>query len=1323
MKKSLRNRKHLRPRTDRGSALLIVLTCVVLLALLLVAYLISMRLDQLSTRNYSQSVKAEEIAQGALAEIIGDLRLEINAGSYTNGSPSAGAVYDTGGTRVFIPVTNAAAQPARIGFATNLYTNDISTTLLPPDLIRVSRANDPFFTNPPSWYDVSLLPPDRASAVCSTNVSANGRYFALSRWNKPMLLGTTIPTAFSNAPPDWIYVTRSGSVTIPLGTVTAHLASLLPTADLSQTNAILGRYAYVMYDEGALLDANVAGCLSTATNSATFRGKPFTAYADLTQIPGTNTNSNLTQATIDTFINWRNKGTLSTNSANYTNTVAQLATNGFLMANAGDSPLLGRQDLIDYFTKILHNTNAIPYLTTFSRAVNAPSWCPATPTGSTINYTALAETTGSTNRDLPNLRWPNDATITHYRDDATTVTYNVQRGDPFLQSRFSLARLAWLSQADPNSGNGPTTYASAIQACFGLVWDYAGGTAGKSTMANGGNECWNYIGSSSGASISSPPGTIETLDQVAAEGREPNFFELLKAAILNGSLAVDIGIPASKNFTITGYGSSWQCELDSTGTLGNGNVGYFSWSYDRTTNAADPAKAPARISDVQIMRIGANIIDQYDADSYPTAIYFKYLTGSGTTYDIASGSLGNLILGPNTMIFGDENLPDLVRVSSICCSPQRSGTSANDIPDETDTNTTSMGFWYQPQIWNIHQQPTNTLSQIPKKFQIRAYGEAGLGWNYTAGASATNYHSPKTDYYKGTASPVAYFLQNDPTETSDVGTIIIYDTNSGGNSCLYTHPWELIGVYTNTTNGTVTNYMNGATVSSPSSVPYPNDCNYAWTNYPHYNNNDGYIPNPFIAFCAGMTTNGIPMGAGDPGIGSTYRPYFVAYTNSDSNNLIGGFMDLEPKPMDFLYGPADTYILGWMDSANHFHPYSFLTGVCGYSISTWGANSLTAVCGTTVHGNDCGSSLLDPRTGRFGLSGNYYGGSYPGESTYSPGASGAPIGLWYPPGGSGFSVSNKPYAGAVVWCWAVNSTNTALSSLSGALPYNTYYSDNDGVIRPGDGALGNKTTGDGMILYSPVEGHPTYGAGAPQGTNYSASDKGGNTLHGRRPVILNRPFNSVGELSYTFRDEPFKSIDFFSKYSADAALLDVFSLYDETRVSADKKISSVVAGQVNLNNAPIRVIQSILSGAGKKEIDVDYNINTNDSATIATNIVNYAFTNTLMNRADLVRQLGVDPSVGTTGSGVIYNSFATTDSSDRGNKAYMEAPVRALTDSFNSRTWNLLIDVVAQSGHMSPTATLLSDFVVEGERRYWLHIAIDRYTGKIIARQLEPVYE
>jgi pentatricopeptide repeat protein len=59
----------------------------------------------------------------------------------------------------------------------------------------------------------------------------------------------------------------------------------------------------------------------------------------------------------------------------------------------------------------------------------------------------------------------------------------------------------------------------------------------------------------------------------------------------------------------------------------------------------------------------------------------------------------------------------------------------------------------------------------------------------------------------------------------------------------------------------------------------------------------------------------------------------------------------------------------------------------------------------------------------------------------------------------------------------------------------------------------------------------------------------------------------------------------------------------------------------------------------------------------------------------------------------------------------------------NTRTWNLMIDVIAQAGRYTAASKTLNDFEVEGERRYWIHLAIDRFTGEVVDSQIEPVSE
>ncbi len=156
----------------------------------------------------------------------------------------------------------------------------------------------------------------------------------------------------------------------------------------------------------------------------------------------------------------------------------------------------------------------------------------------------------------------------------------------------------------------------------------------------------------------------------------------------------------------------------------------------------------------------------------------------------------------------------------------------------------------------------------------------------------------------------------------------------------------------------------------------------------------------------------------------------------------------------------------------------------------------------------------------------------------------------------------------------------------------------------------------------------------------------------------------------------------------------------------------VMAGQVNPNNAPVPVLVAILSGAMKNDsITAQSHLDPERRQALATQFASQIAANPLRSRADLVA----------------INSAAITASlgsiNDLANKSYGEAPLRALASVTNTRTWNLLIDVIAQSGQMSPSATKLDDFIVMGERRYWLHIAIDRYSGKIIDQQLETVYE
>ncbi|MEO6970933.1 MAG: hypothetical protein ABI217_08565 [Chthoniobacterales bacterium] len=223
----------------------------------------------------------------------------------------------------------------------------------------------------------------------------------------------------------------------------------------------------------------------------------------------------------------------------------------------------------------------MPYFTHFTRELNAPSWGPVTPAGSTIDYAALADQATSANRNILNVR----VKASFVRADGTTSVV----GEPLIKNRFPLRRLDSIGPSGANSSAFPVMVGGVLQAPtattdspyvtgtttqrdFGLIWNTA-------------NKRWDYVGAAGSAVQSS----IATLDQVATANREPNFFEVLKAFILSGSI---------------GLGS------DNTGaarTFVNAELRFYQQPLSK---------------DSQIVQIGANIIDQWDNDKNPTFIFF-----------------------------------------------------------------------------------------------------------------------------------------------------------------------------------------------------------------------------------------------------------------------------------------------------------------------------------------------------------------------------------------------------------------------------------------------------------------------------------------------------------------------------------------------------------------------------------------------------------------------------------------------------------------------------------------------------------------------------
>ena len=260
----MKNFLHSRDGASKGAALIIVLAMVVLLAGLCLAYFSRTTTERQLAQSSFNDTSADLLARSALDIVVSDFKQEI--------LPAVGTPP---------PITQANIQPTRYGDAGI------------PNLIRRSFSGDPT---------------GRTSNVSSGATSANGRSISTTRWNSHYLVprgnpGNTAPDSSpvpSFSPPDWVLVTASGPTPAP------------------SPNAVIGRYAFAVYDEGGLLDMTLAGYPSwTGLPTGTCDPMPtpwqlnvgrkgIVTVADLTALP---VSSTWNQSYVDKIVGWRNYAT------------------------------------------------------------------------------------------------------------------------------------------------------------------------------------------------------------------------------------------------------------------------------------------------------------------------------------------------------------------------------------------------------------------------------------------------------------------------------------------------------------------------------------------------------------------------------------------------------------------------------------------------------------------------------------------------------------------------------------------------------------------------------------------------------------------------------------------------------------------------------------------------------------------------------------------------------------------------------------------------------------------------------------------------------
>ncbi len=175
---------------QRGIALILVLSLVVILSVLVLAFFSRAILDRQISDSSAGWTEADLFAQGSLNTILGDLKNEIIAGSnstvtgsnYPN--PIASAALPNGGT-LYIPNTPATVIPA-VSLPSSI-TSGTAPWVIPnaPNLVKISQGSQTFYPNS-SPYVGALS--SRASSTGTGTSSLNGRSISLARWNKALLL-------------------------------------------------------------------------------------------------------------------------------------------------------------------------------------------------------------------------------------------------------------------------------------------------------------------------------------------------------------------------------------------------------------------------------------------------------------------------------------------------------------------------------------------------------------------------------------------------------------------------------------------------------------------------------------------------------------------------------------------------------------------------------------------------------------------------------------------------------------------------------------------------------------------------------------------------------------------------------------------------------------------------------------------------------------------------------------------------------------------------------------------------------------------------------
>lgn len=653
-----------------GFAMVLVLAVCAVGVAVLVAFVIRSTGVVAEAGPESAARRASELGALARSQLLKNIRHEMMAGScYPPQSGESSLVrVQTEQGRIFLlyPARPQTVVPARMAPEAGGFQNDL------PNLLKWSSRYSKFYTDRTegAYPNAEQFPPAEAAAAVSTQSKpAAGRSLREEFWRAPGLLPDAGSGGSGAIPqPDWMLVTSRGERVRDLGA--------------QAYDPVVGRFAFILYDQGGLLDLNVAGFASSLSNTdpaGIERGlKGGLAFADLrVLLQACGVSAGESQSVLEGLLAWRNRGSYSTSGS--FSAVESLRDSilgerfGFLgWRPAGDRAFAGRRQLMDFVRRSLPGnpggaSEFLQRVTHFTREIAQPSLYPEAgrPRMGSAAELSPGFAAGSSDWDAQSPFFLEErvrsgsagasgsAGSAQPDDGALGVRANgspLWPGEALVSKRFALSRLALLQ------GERTAEKDALIPRYFGL----------KRARSQ---DPWVYRDSDQ------KPVRILSLAEVAAlppkEAREPDFLELLKAAIVPGALVL---LPR-----------------------------------------ADEEPGSLRSVDEALVQIFANLVDQVDADGFPTRILF---------WDSSAA--------PEPRVFsGIEHLPYLHRVrvlltpvrQSVPPSPfaqadplQPGSLFAN--PPATDPG--SAWVWQDVGVWNPHALSGIFAGPGPTAFRLLA---------------------------------------------------------------------------------------------------------------------------------------------------------------------------------------------------------------------------------------------------------------------------------------------------------------------------------------------------------------------------------------------------------------------------------------------------------------------------------------------------------------------------------------------------------------------------------------------------------------------------